>query len=127
MDVSNPERTLVDVLDDPGLGGGMRHVADCLAARFDEGLDQERLIDYVHRLGNGAVFKRLGFLVETLQLDVPQLVAECQERQSTGISALDPTVDRKGRILSRWNLRVNVDVSGGNDARSVPGHGSPAD
>src|SRR5579871_3363407 len=32
VQVSDPHRTIVDMLDDPALGGGMRHVADCLAA-----------------------------------------------------------------------------------------------
>jgi len=54
------------MLDDPALGGGIQHVSDCLAAylkRADR--DDARLIGYADRLGNGAVFKRLGFLAET--------------------------------------------------------------
>lgn len=110
--VSDQERTLVDTLDDPGLGGGIRHVADCLATYFDSGADEQRLLDYAERLGNRTAYKRLGYLLEALSIDAPGAIAACLERQSSGISALDPTVDRRGRILKRWNLRLNVDLRG---------------
>src|SRR5690606_4686951 len=63
--VSDPHRTIIDMLDDPSVGGGIQQVTDC----FNEYLkrsdrDDERLIAYGERLGNGAVFKRLGFLSE---------------------------------------------------------------
>ena len=55
-------RTIVDMLDDPDLGAGIQHVADCLASYFDrQDRDDDRLVAYADRLGNGAVFKRLGF------------------------------------------------------------------
>src|ERR1700722_16293492 len=63
--VSDVHRTIIDMLDDPALGGGIQQVADCLNAylrRSDR--DDQKLIAYGDELGNGAVFKRLGFLVE---------------------------------------------------------------
>ena len=59
--VSDLERTIVDLLDDPALGGGIQHVADCLA-EFLKRKDRNdaRLVEYADRLGNGAAFKRLG-------------------------------------------------------------------
>lgn len=56
-------RTVVDVMDDPQLGGGMRHSAEVLASFLEEH-DSALLIDAADRLGNGAVFKRLGYLAE---------------------------------------------------------------
>ena len=35
IDVSGLVKTSIDILDDPAIGGGIRHVADCLAAYFD--------------------------------------------------------------------------------------------
>jgi predicted transcriptional regulator of viral defense system len=104
---ADPGRTVVDILDDPGLAGGIRHVAEILAAYLEDG-DPATLVDYSDRLGNRSVFKRLGFIVETLGLDVPDLVAECATRLSEGISALDPRGPRGGRRTMRWRLRVNV-------------------
>ena len=53
------------MLDNPDLGAGIQHVADCLTTYFDrKDRDDDKLIAYADRLGNGAVFKRLGFLAE---------------------------------------------------------------
>ena len=110
IDTSNPERTLVDVLDDPALGAGIRHVADCLATYFEGDPRPELLVGYADRLGNRAVFKRLGHLLEALEVPDAESIAACRARISKGLSPLDPTIDHKGRILKRWNLRVNVDI-----------------
>lgn len=107
--VSDPTRTIVDVLDDPTLGGGMRSVADVAHEYFaGDHRDDDRLVDYADRVGNRAVFKRLGYLLEHLGVDAQGLVATCLERRSAGLVALDPSVDTKGRIVRRWGLRVNV-------------------
>jgi predicted transcriptional regulator of viral defense system len=106
---ADPARTVVDILDTPRLGGGIRHGAEVLMAYLDE-QDPARLVRYGDRLGNRAIFKRLGYLIETLGLDLPDLVRECQERISSGISALDPDGPDGGRRAGHWGLRVNVNV-----------------
>ncbi|MGH9047164.1 MAG: type IV toxin-antitoxin system AbiEi family antitoxin domain-containing protein, partial [Acidimicrobiales bacterium] len=61
--VSDPSRTVIDVLDNPSLGGGIRTVADVLAEYLrSEHRDDEMLVRYGDRLGNRAAFKRLGYL-----------------------------------------------------------------
>ncbi|OPZ82723.1 MAG: hypothetical protein BWY76_02629 [bacterium ADurb.Bin429] len=75
--VSEPTRTVVDVLDDPALGGGMRHVAEIVHAYFTSDMrDDDLLLDYIARVGNRTIYKRLGFLLETLGLEIPALVTE---------------------------------------------------
>lgn len=107
--VSDPTRTIVDILDDPTLGGGMRTVADVLYEYFtSEHRNDTLLVGYGDRLGNRAVFKRLGFLLEHLGVDAPELLRACLDRRSSGLIALDPSVDAKGRIVRRWGVRVNV-------------------
>lgn len=113
VDVSDPSRTVVDILDDPSIGGGIRHVAEAVREYFEgEHRDDDRLLAYVERLGNRTVFKRLGYLVEQLEIaESNELIETCLQRKSAGISALDPSIDAKGRITRRWNLRVNARVS----------------
>lgn len=106
---ADPARAVVDILDTPRLGGGIRHGAEVLMAYLDE-QDPARLVEYGHRLGNRAVFKRLGYLIETLGLDLPDIVRDCRKRISSGISALDPDGPDGGRRAGRWGLRVNVAV-----------------
>jgi predicted transcriptional regulator of viral defense system len=103
--VSDMHRTIVDMLDDPASGGGIQHVADCLAnylKRPDR--DDGRLIEDAERLGNGAVFKRLGFLTERL-IEGDPLIALCQARLTTGNAKLDPLL-KASRLVSRWRLWI---------------------
>jgi predicted transcriptional regulator of viral defense system len=107
--VSDPSRTVVDILDDPRLGGGIRMVADIIQAyTASRQRDDALLVQYGDRLGNRSVFKRLGYLLEQSGADVPKLIAACLERRSTGLTTLDPSVRADGRILRRWGLRINV-------------------
>jgi predicted transcriptional regulator of viral defense system len=113
VDVSDPSRTIVDLLDDPRLGGGMRTVADVIGEYLtSEHRNDELLIGYGDRLGNRAVFKRLGYLLEHLGADAPNLVMACFERRSSGLTTLDPAVKATGRIVRRWGLRANVTLGG---------------
>lgn len=110
--VSDPSRTIVDVLDDPRLGGGIRTVADVLGEYMaSEHRNDELLIEYGVRLGNRAVFKRLGYLVERMGIEADELLAACREQRSAGLVSLDPSVKTRGRIVRRWGLRVNVSLT----------------
>lgn len=103
---ADPGRTVIDILDTPRLGGGIRHGAEILSSYLDNH-DPAVLVDYGDRLGNLAVFKRLGYIADILGRD-GGLVAASRERISAGISLLDPDGPRTGRTLSRWGLRINV-------------------
>ncbi len=109
--VSDATRSIVDVLADPSMGGGIRHVAEMLTTYIaGEHRNDTLLIEYAERLGNRTAFKRLGFMLEALGIGSPELIAACRKRHSTGVTALDPAVSTKGAIHSRWHLRVNVTV-----------------
>jgi len=109
--MSNPSRTIVDLLDDPRLGGGMRHIADVVTEYVQGELrNDEELLRFSDHLGNRTVFKRLGFLIETLSLDAAEVVAACKERMSSGLTLLDPSGPNGGRIYRRWGLRLNVRI-----------------
>jgi predicted transcriptional regulator of viral defense system len=112
--VSDPARTVADLLDDPGLGGGSRHVAEVVERYFTgEARDDHRLLEYIERLGNWTGYKRLGYLLEALHIDAPTIVRAGLERKSAGPSLLDPQLPPQGPVLRRWNLRVNAHVAPG--------------
>lgn len=103
--VSDVHRTIIDMLDDPTVGGGIQHVADCLAVYLQRrDRENEKLIDYAVRLGNGAVFKRLGFLAERLP-DGTEIARLCEQHLSGGHARLDPAQDGP-YVVTRWRLRV---------------------
>ncbi len=109
VDVSDLHRTIIDVLDVPAAAGGGLHASEVLRAYFERAdADPARLLEYGDRLGRGTVFKRLGYLVERQQLADESFVGACRSRITRGLSWLDPAGPREGRIVSRWNLRVNV-------------------
>ena len=103
--VSDVHRTIVDMLDDPELGAGIQHVDDCLASYFDrKDRDDERLVAYADRIGNGAIFKRLGFMAERRSGGTALLDA-CREQLTQGNARLDPTLPCR-RLVTRWRLFV---------------------
>lgn len=110
--VSDPTRTVADILDAPGLGGGIRQAAEILSA-YDAGehCRYDLLLDYIERLGNRTIYKRLGYLCETLGLDHSQMIATCRERVSAGVSLLDPSAPARGTVTTRWNLRLNTTIN----------------
>ncbi|MHC4459211.1 MAG: type IV toxin-antitoxin system AbiEi family antitoxin domain-containing protein, partial [Planctomycetota bacterium] len=104
--VSDPTRTILDMLSDPVLGGGIRTTTDMLINYLrSENKNLTSLIEYAARLGNGAVFKRLGFLLEKLAPDETTTMEQCRVRLTAGNSKLDPKLDNT-RLVTRWRLWV---------------------
>jgi predicted transcriptional regulator of viral defense system len=105
VNVSDPARTLIDMLAMPETGGGIDHVADCLAAHARaKDFNGDLLIRYADQFGNGAVFKRLGYLAET-RLHNADLAAACRSRLTQGYAQLDPAQPSK-RLHTAWRLWV---------------------
>jgi predicted transcriptional regulator of viral defense system len=105
--VTSPAKTIIDMLDDPAIGGGIRHVADCLRAYLArEDSKPDELIATADKLGNGAVFKRLGFLAER-EGKQDALVAACRARLTEGNAKLDP-VQPCRKLVKRWKLWISA-------------------
>ena len=103
--MSDIHRTIVDMLDDPALGSGIQHVEDCLVSYFHRrDRNDSTLLAYADRIGNGAVFKRLGFLTERCGAGTT-LVHACQERLTQGNAKLDSAFPCR-RLITRWRLLV---------------------
>ncbi len=103
--VSDVHRTIVDMVDDPAVGGGIQHVADCLSSYLQrDDRDDKKLVEYAVRLGNHAVFKRLGFLAESLPKGA-ELARLCEHHLSGGHAKLDPAQDAPS-VVTKWRLRV---------------------
>lgn len=109
--IADPARTMMELLGDPALGGGIRHVAEILENYLDAHVPSA-LIEAGDRLGNGAAFKRLGYILEETDQALPELIEACNEHVTPGVSALDPTQRSSGPRAPRWHLRVNVDLGG---------------
>lgn len=109
--VTNREKTLVDAAARLDLSGGIGQLAQALQAAHAD-INWSRLDDYLVRWGGGVVVKRLGYLLECLALPIPNRktrLEQWQDMLTAGISILEPGMAR-GRTVTRWRVRVNVDV-----------------
>ncbi len=104
--VSDPTRTIVDLMQNPSLGGGIRSTVDILQSYFgSKEKSIQMCIDYMQQLNNGAAYKRLGFLVEKYFADEQNLLKECKERLTTGNAKLDADLTCN-KLVTKWRLLV---------------------
>jgi len=101
-------KTLVDCLDHPEFCGGIVEVAKGLWHSRNE-MDWTQLVSYAERMGNGAILKRLGYLLDALELGPARVRERLQKKKSAGYVTLDPLAPRDGTYNARWRLLVNVD------------------
>lgn len=105
--VTTLERTLVDVLDRPDLGGGWEETWRSLEAV--EFFDLDPVVTYVRRLGSALTAARVGLFLdqhrEPLMVDDEYLnaLARLAPRQPRYLD----TSRERGRLLPRWNLIVS--------------------
>ena len=107
--ITDREKTIIDSTARPELSGGIKLVADSLRSANE--LDWSKLNEYLLRFGSGAVYKRLGYLIERLEVDFPnrdQFLHEWQGKLSQGIAMLEPGGDQNGPVRTRWRIRVNA-------------------
>ncbi|MFO7966789.1 MAG: type IV toxin-antitoxin system AbiEi family antitoxin [Archaeoglobaceae archaeon] len=104
INISDPEKTIIDCLNHLEYSGGIEEVVKGLK----NSLDLERLVDYAVRMGNGAAIKRLHYLLHTLEYTIPEdLEKHLKDSYSTSYSLLDSTRPERGKYSSRWMLRLN--------------------
>ncbi|MBU0686676.1 MAG: hypothetical protein KKB81_02300 [Candidatus Margulisbacteria bacterium] len=113
ISMSDPVKTIVDILDDPMLGGGIRNIALVVREYFDsESRDDNKLLEYIMKQGNRVIYKRLGYLMEYFKIEAPEVLISCSKLLSSGYSKLDPSLPDKGKYMRRWNLKINADLKG---------------
>lgn len=104
--ISDPHKTMLDMLYKPLLGGGAQHTLDCFKTYIkSEYFDPIQLIDYAKEMENGVVFKRLGIISEKLLGLDHDLTKVCLQQRTTGPSYMDPS-DKSGHFHKKWQLYV---------------------
>ena len=108
VNISTPEKTVVDCLDHPEHCGGIEQAARAIF--FEHGsLDFKKIIDMAKQMSNGAILKRLGYLLENLKL-VSYSDMLGRPMLSEGYARLDTKLPREGRINERWKIVVNASI-----------------
>jgi predicted transcriptional regulator of viral defense system len=106
--VTDREKTIIDGLDLPQYVGGVSEITKALTGSWKL-LDEKKLRKYAAKIGNSAVAKRLGFMMETLRLGNVE-VLRTETPRAPGFSALDPTMPKYGKYNRRWGLLVNAEI-----------------
>ncbi|MFV2044788.1 MAG: type IV toxin-antitoxin system AbiEi family antitoxin domain-containing protein [Anaerolineales bacterium] len=109
IEVSDATKTLIDILDPPKWGGGIRHVSHVLGSYLDsEFLNYDLMVSHLEHARSGAIAKRLGYLLENHGIDDPALLESIRSLMTEGYALLDPSLPSRGKYVARWRLRVNA-------------------
>ncbi len=107
--VADKEKAIVDCLDQPRYCGEIVEVAKGLW-NGREDINFETVLDYALRMKNGAIMKRLGYLMDVLEIEKPAFRKKLKRHIGYGYLSLDPGgKPSDSRVNKEWRLRVNVD------------------
>jgi predicted transcriptional regulator of viral defense system len=109
VNISNKNKTIVDCLDHPEHAGGIDEVAKAIYFNHEE-LDFAKIRGYALKAKNGAVFKRLGFILEAAGLLEKYAGVIGGITLTEGYPALDKLGPKKGKYSGKWKLFVNVEI-----------------
>jgi len=107
--VSDRERTFLDCLHLPRHAGGVADITGALVRAWPA-LDLQRLAESAIRLGNSSVIRRLGVIIESLDLDGGNdVTSRLPLRSWPGRPvSLDPSLPAGGPVDKRWGVRMNI-------------------
>jgi len=107
FNVSDREKTILDGLLFPEYCGGVCEVAKALWASRGE-LRWARMREHLRRLGVDAVRRRLGYLLDVLEIDTS--LRQKLPRDFRGFRWLDPTAPKSRLAYSKdWGLILNLE------------------
>jgi predicted transcriptional regulator of viral defense system len=107
VQVTSLERSFVDVVDRPDLGGGWEEIWRSLEAV--EFFDLDRVVEYALLLGNSTTIAKVGFFLEqhrdSLMVGDGHLQA-LQQHKPKQPHYLERSRKQSGRLVADWNLVV---------------------
>ncbi len=105
---SDLEKTFIDCLFKPDYAGGIVEVARAIYASKDK-LKYDILLEYAKKFDSQAVIKRLGFLLETLDIKT-HIIEELQQMKTASYVLLDTELPKTGKRISRWSIQQNLET-----------------
>jgi len=72
-------------------------------------LQYERLLEYCQRFDSQSVVKRLGYLMELLEMGA-EILQRLHHKRTEAFTALDPALPPDGKWSNRWRIRENMDA-----------------
>ena len=104
--ITDIEKTIVDCFDLPQHSGGY---AELIRAVGQAKMQSNKLIEYCQAVNNIAVTKRIGYLVELLQItDMEPFVDFAKKQVNNRYNLFDPQGLEEGEFVAEWRLRLNI-------------------
>lgn len=105
---SDVEKTIIDCLFMPEYAGGIVEIAKAIF-KVKDSLVYNKLYLYTIKFKSQAVVKRLGYLLELLEIENEIIFLLLADRTNSFVQ-LDPSLPKSGKMLSRWSIQINIDT-----------------
>ncbi|MFQ6120402.1 MAG: hypothetical protein ACE5KE_11020 [Methanosarcinales archaeon] len=102
--VAEKEKAILDSLYLPQYAGGLSEVSKVIFNAIDE-IDMDLLVYYALKMCNKSLVKRLGYLLELLEIDD---TLQLEKNIDGGYSLLDPSKPKQSNYNKKWKLIVNI-------------------
>lgn len=105
---SDLEKTFIDCLFKPDYAGGIVEVARAIYTSKDK-IKHDTLLEYAKKFDSQAVIKRLGFLLEMLDINT-KIIDDLQKMKTSSYVLLDTELPKTGKRISRWSIQQNLET-----------------
>lgn len=104
--IAEKEKAIIDSLLFPKYSGGIKEIETSIKKSIDI-INQNKLIEYAFRVKNKAVLRRLGFILEKINLN-KKIIARLNAKIGKGFELLDPSLEKKNNFNKKWLLDINI-------------------
>ncbi len=105
---SDLEKTFIDCLFKPDYAGGIVEIARAIYTSKDK-IKFDKLFEYAERFKSQAVIKRLGFLLEILEIET-DIILNLNKLKTASYVLLDTELPKSGKRISRWSIQQNLET-----------------
>ena len=105
---SDLEKTIIDCLFKPDYAGGIVEIARAIYTSRNK-IDFNKLLDYTIKFKSQAVIKRLGFLLELLEIE-NGIINQLIKIKTVSYAVLDTELPKSGKMISRWSIQQNIET-----------------
>jgi len=106
VNVSDREKTIIDLIDRPDICGGIDEVARTVLNLLED-VDMKKVVRYLRKMRKPVVAQRLGFILEKLDQGEDALM-KIEALKGSHTYLLDPYFPKKGEKSVRWNVIENI-------------------
>ncbi|TVP54033.1 MAG: transcriptional regulator [Mongoliibacter sp.] len=105
---SDLEKTFIDCLFKPDYAGGIVEIARAIYTSKGK-IKFNKLLEYAEKFKSQAVIKRLGFLLEILEIE-SDIISKLNKIKTASYVLLDTELPKSGKMISRWSIQQNLET-----------------